>query len=1266
MSNFIIKNIYKNSYYLIIAAWLFTISFIVSNYLVYNSTPEKVQVRLREEITRKENTFYDILKNKTLLNDLIDSAANTRSINYARSLPFGLFIYDGDSLQNPIFWNTTAIDIDLDDLKKNNGNYALSYNYGNFELLKETANIHGRNYIIAGMIPVYWKPFRENDYLKRQFEGFTHLSNRYEIATTGYPIYNSFGKKLFYFKEKKESDSSYKLDSISITLRVIGFLFLIVFFNAFCNTISKEKGYLLGYFIFAILLIGIRILMYFLPIPFAIRNYELFEPYIYASSSILPSLGDLLINCVIAVWLIIYFHYCYRIYSLSSRNLHFNTKWQKAFSFTGFIFLTSVVMYTFNLVKSIVTDSLISLDVLNFFTLNVYTYVAIGILLMLTFCIFYLLLPCIYPAIIKKISTIEFIVTILATGVILLALFSDHQNVGLNAISILWTIGLVLIARSRKKDLLGRFFKSKFLLIWMLIFAGTFSMIIVHENENNELLDRQSLAQRLAQDTDPLGESVLHIAMSNLSGYFNVADFQKLYSKKRNTTIKDSLANSIYPPHLNNFETKIYTFDSLGNALFNSDTFSLQSYKNILAGHVQNIKNDSLYFVENQHFGFSYLFYQKITNRNNKTQGFVITSISPVSTASQIAIQNIFDNPITSNENLNNGVSYAIYHNGQIVKSYYDKSNNYAFADRIPDLKLGIGNFKSFKNKKIEGLWYRDSPENIILIISDSNNFLRLITTFSLIFTEMLVLLYVIYFIIYLVSVRFRISEIVRLFRVNISSQVQVSIVTICIISFIVIGSTTISYFIDKFSTDNQNNLSSSMKTVSLEVDNIIHQNNLFQTMDPRIASKFDLEGDLRQKILAIANLNKVDINYFSPKGKLYISTQPQLFNNHILNQNMDPLAYFHLHTFHRSSYLQNEFIGSYKYLSIYSPVYDLENRLIGFINIPYLNSQNELHQEISTLLVTIMNLSALIIFLSGFFSYLVTIRISHSFELIRKKMRAINIGIRNKEIDWDRQDEIGSLVKEYNVMVRKLNISVQKLSKAQKEEAWQEMARQVAHEIKNPLTPMKLSIQYLQRAIENKSPNSEALAKRVSNTLVEQIDQLAQIASDFSQFANINKGKLETFDIVESMNKLVDLYRMDTHLDIRYNPPAKSYLVNCDKKQINRVFTNLIKNAIEATAESTENIRIDIAIEEIETDVLVHIRDFGEGISEEKSKKLFVPNFTTKSSGTGLGLAICKGICESTNGSIHFESQLGNGTTFSVRLPLATNENTAIEASEI
>jgi nitrogen fixation/metabolism regulation signal transduction histidine kinase len=302
--------------------------------------------------------------------------------------------------------------------------------------------------------------------------------------------------------------------------------------------------------------------------------------------------------------------------------------------------------------------------------------------------------------------------------------------------------------------------------------------------------------------------------------------------------------------------------------------------------------------------------------------------------------------------------------------------------------------------------------------------------------------------------------------------------------------------------------------------------------------------------------------------------------------------------------------------------------------------------------LVAIINLNAFIFLIAGVIAFFITNRITRSFSFISNKMKAISLGQMNETIIWNRKDEIGDLVAEYNKMVAKLDDSAVALAKNERESAWREMARQVAHEIKNPLTPMKLSLQHLQRAIEMGKGDIQELTKSVSRTLVEQIDHLSQIAADFSQFANIGNPHKEVFDLNEMIQLLTQLHFIEGDLDLTWKPEDVKVLITADRTHINRLFTNLIQNALQSIQEGS-SASIIVAEKLHNKNVLITVSDNGVGIPEDIRSKIFTPNFTTKNSGTGLGLAMCKGIVEECKGNIWFETVLGKGTTFFVELPL-------------
>ena len=408
----------------------------------------------------------------------------------------------------------------------------------------------------------------------------------------------------------------------------------------------------------------------------------------------------------------------------------------------------------------------------------------------------------------------------------------------------------------------------------------------------------------------------------------------------------------------------------------------------------------------------------------------------------------------------------------------------------------------------------------------------------------------------------------------------------------------------------------------------------------------------LKKLLRQISNVHGMIVNIYDLSGTLQVTSDEDIYKQGWLSTKMHPQAFYELKTSRLVQQVQPEQINQSPYQSIYIAMRNKEGITYAFLNVPSFTSQIELKSEISNFIVTIINLNAFIFLIAGVIALFITNRITRSFSVISDKMKAITLGKTNEEIIWRRDDEIGELVKQYNKMVRQLEQSANALAKSEREGAWREMARQVAHEIKNPLTPMKLSIQYLQRAIQNDQPNVQQLTSNVATTLIEQIDHLSKIAADFSQFANIANKKVEQIDLHNVIRSLVDLYSSNPKMKLHWTPLPEPLLMQADKTHMNRLFTNLLTNAVDACSEARSCI-VAISEKKLSSQVIVSVTDNGEGIPPEMQSKIFTPNFTTKTSGTGLGLAMCKSIVEQAGGSIWFETKVGEGTTFFVQLPL-------------
>ncbi|MES2881337.1 MAG: HAMP domain-containing sensor histidine kinase, partial [Bacteroidota bacterium] len=483
--------------------------------------------------------------------------------------------------------------------------------------------------------------------------------------------------------------------------------------------------------------------------------------------------------------------------------------------------------------------------------------------------------------------------------------------------------------------------------------------------------------------------------------------------------------------------------------------------------------------------------------------------------------------------------------------------------------------------------------------------------------------------------------------QLNIRTQIHGTVIFISVLSFLVIGAATISFFIDRYNRNNEDRLSLTAGIMVKQME----QELTASFSDTSVVRDSAASVALNRLIHEAADIHNVDVNVYDLNGDLEHTSDEEVYNKGILSKKMHPLAYYHLSRLREVQRVQQEKLSSLDYLSIYSAVRNDKGEVKKYINIPYFSSQLDLKQEISNFLVTIINLNAFIFLIAGMVALFITNKITQSFSVIGAKMRDITLSKTNEEIVWERKDEIGELVKHYNKMVHELEKSAEALAKSEREGAWREMARQVAHEIKNPLTPMKLTIQYLQKAINTNQPNVNELTTSVATTLIEQIDHLSKIAADFSQFANIGNKKIELLDLHAILGSLIDLFGANTNVTINWRKVEGSIILKADKTQMNRLFTNLFANALEAAGD--KHAVINIAEQRKKNKIIITIEDNGEGISEEIQSKIFTPNFTTKTSGTGLGLAMCKSIIEQFKGEIWFETTEGNGTKFFVQLPI-------------
>ena len=404
-------------------------------------------------------------------------------------------------------------------------------------------------------------------------------------------------------------------------------------------------------------------------------------------------------------------------------------------------------------------------------------------------------------------------------------------------------------------------------------------------------------------------------------------------------------------------------------------------------------------------------------------------------------------------------------------------------------------------------------------------------------------------------------------------------------------------------------------------------------------------------KVCELAQINGLDINIYGLNGNLLIASSPALHEQEIIPVK---IPYDLMERLYKTAdqVLTRPKTDSLQFLSTFDFIRNVYGKPVAIVNLPYFDSEEIGQEDLEDLLLRLSEIYFFLFLTAGFLAYFLSNYITGSLHTIAEHIRNTRIGDSNKPLEWRFNDEIGAMVEEYNRMMEALHRSAIKLAETERETAWREMAKQVAHEIKNPLTPMRLNVQYLAKSLKVEEP--ERLAE-FSQSMIDQIDTLSSIASAFSRFATMPELKMELFPIEVVIKRVTSLYPKSS---VSFNSESKDIEIFADPEQLIRVMNNLINNALQAVPEEKKAM-VQVNISKENQEVLIEVRDNGEGIPKDRQEKIFEPRFTTKSKGMGLGLALVKRIIDSFGGRVSFETELHQGTIFRVHLPLPVqNEN--------
>ena len=403
-----------------------------------------------------------------------------------------------------------------------------------------------------------------------------------------------------------------------------------------------------------------------------------------------------------------------------------------------------------------------------------------------------------------------------------------------------------------------------------------------------------------------------------------------------------------------------------------------------------------------------------------------------------------------------------------------------------------------------------------------------------------------------------------------------------------------------------------------------------------------------RDKIHEISQVHNMPINVYSLEGDLILKSNQSFFPD-TTDLRLDRTIVEKLESSSRKRVIEQTIKNDKRFQSSYTYITDNKFRPLAILNLPYLEDDYFITRDLRNFLVKLTEVYLFMLVLAILLAYFLSKYITRSLKTVSEKIHQTRLDKKNQKIEIGNvSEEIYTLVTAYNSMIDELEESAVKLATSEREQAWREMAKQVAHEIKNPLTPMRLSVQSFHRKFDPKDPNIEQKVEEFSDTLITQIDTMSSIASAFSNFAKMPAQQNETLNVPKIVKLALDIFNEDY---ILFSSEKEEIVAKFDRTQLIRVVTNLVKNAVQAV-EKEKHPAVLVTVTEEDGRACLTVSDNGVGISEENKEKIFEPKFTTKSSGMGLGLAMVKNIVESCGGSIHFTSKLNKGTIFKVLFP--------------
>ena len=1026
-------------------------------------------------------------------------------------------------------------------------------------------------------------------------------------ATRGIPIYNS--AKQYCFSVIGSENSSEPTPWYVLPIFLIGLISLI--YGLYKQVESNRVGRWL-------LVLGIlisRIILFELPLSSVFEQASFHSAELFAYNEWFPSFLDFCINSIFIAFGFLTIFKSFKE-TKSSRLI-----WIQYVSVYG------VWMSIVYLIKMVVLHSSIPVNFNQFFDLNTDSFVFFGII-GLNFLCFQKILFGIVEGLYEQ--KFKGILVITGSVVLIFILWMIIGPADFSYFTLILPFLVIFVNQLffRRKESMQQF---SFQLVLLCLFSFVFVHELIQKNEQKDIENRAIYANKIATERDVN----LEIEYAELQAQLTSDRIFHQFSADIPMSIELGTLSAILEKRYfhgvwDGYDLSLDVFTDKGISFFTKDSTSFEQLNELIHQHGSSSDIDpSIYFMPHEEEGLTYVILQKIKLGDK----FIFLSIRLKS--KRIPEEIGFPRLLISDEaNVIRDLeeySIAKYAEGHLI--HQSGSFNYPVSifSFLPTNKIE----GSFKQEGFHHYFYRKSNQNAIVISIMSKSWFDYITSFAYIFCFWGMLMVVIY----LINGRAVISGI----DLSFAFKIQIAFILVLVLSLLLYGVGSGIFVGKQYEDFTRSNIQDKLSSIQEELRSKVAKNTSLTVLKDRT----HLQNTLRK----ISSIFHTDLNIYDKNGLLVASSRPKIFDLGLISEQMNPFALKELQLKNKSSFSHSEEIGKLSFISSYLPIYNENRKEIGYVNLQHFGQQQEYENQIETFVTSIINVFILLLALSVIIGLMVSNWLIEPLNILKKHMSNIQFGKENKHINYQQKDEIGAIVQAYNDKLDELKIAAQKLASTERESAWREMAQQIAHEIKNPLTPMKLSIQHLLRSYDPKNEEGEKQLNRVLHSIIEQIDGLARIANEFSDFAKMPEPIFQRENMVEMIEKVVHLYENEGQIAFQFDKPSQAVFVNVDRNLWTQVMVNLLQNAQQALSGIDQG-KIRVTISVVDHQCLVEVIDNGCGISSEEVDRIFTPHFTTKSSGSGIGLSLVKQIVEKHGGMISFESKENEGTTFRLALP--------------